>query len=47
MINYVLGTKEDLFYETYAVGGILIAAVFALQLWRRERPVGAVQRPAE
>jgi TRAP-type uncharacterized transport system fused permease subunit len=48
MINYFLGIKEKLFYETYAVGGILIAAVFAMQLFRRERPVATTaQRPAE
>ncbi|MPZ56256.1 MAG: TRAP transporter fused permease subunit [Rhizobiales bacterium] len=47
MINYFLGVEEKLFYETYAVGGILIAAAFAMQLIRRESAVGAVQRPAE
>jgi TRAP-type uncharacterized transport system fused permease subunit len=48
LINYLLGTDYKLYYETYAVGGILIAAVFAMQLIRRERRgIATVQRPAE
>jgi TRAP transporter 4TM/12TM fusion protein len=48
LINYLLGTDYKLYYETYAVGGILIAAVFAMQVIRRERGgIAAVQRPAE
>jgi TRAP transporter 4TM/12TM fusion protein len=46
MINYFLGIDEKLYYETYAVGGILIAAVFGMQFIRRG-PAVAVQRPAE
>ncbi len=37
MINYFLGIKEQLFYETYAVGAILIVGVFISQFIRRPR----------
>jgi TRAP-type uncharacterized transport system fused permease subunit len=47
MINYFLGIDEKLYYETYAVGGILIGTVFVMQFMRRDRAIGAIQRPAE
>jgi TRAP transporter 4TM/12TM fusion protein len=47
MINYFLGTDYKLYYETYAVGGILIGAVFVMQFMRRDRAIDAIQRPAE
>jgi len=47
MINYFLGINEKLYYETYAVGGILIGAVLVMQFMGRDRAIAAVQRPAE
>jgi TRAP-type uncharacterized transport system fused permease subunit len=35
MINYFLRVEQKLFYETYAIGGVLIAAAFVSQLTRR------------
>ena len=35
MIDFFLGVEEKLFYETYALGGILLVVVLALQLGRR------------
>jgi TRAP transporter 4TM/12TM fusion protein len=46
MINFFLGIDEKLYYETYAVGGILIGAVLFMQTTRRGLPIAA-QRPAE
>jgi TRAP transporter 4TM/12TM fusion protein len=37
MINYFLRVDHKLFYETYTIGGILIAAAFAIQITRRTR----------
>ena len=44
LINYMLGINAELFYETYAIGGILIGIVLFLQTARRA-PITAVQRP--
>jgi TRAP transporter 4TM/12TM fusion protein len=47
MINYFLGINEELFYETYAVGGALIVAVLFMQTARRPPAVSVAQGPAE
>lgn len=47
MINYFLNVKENLLIETYVIGALLITLAFAMQYMRRERTIGAVQRPAE
>jgi len=49
MINFFLGIEEKLFYETYVVGALLLAAAFGLQINRRPRAAAAsaAQRPAE
>jgi TRAP transporter 4TM/12TM fusion protein len=46
MINYVLGVEWKLFYETYAVGGALIATALIMQL-TRPASRSAAPAPAE
>jgi len=41
MIDYVFATDQKLFYETYAIGGVLIAAAFVMQMSKRPRPATA------
>jgi TRAP transporter 4TM/12TM fusion protein len=41
MINYFLGVEQKLFYETYAIGGVLLVMAFVMQMSRRARPAPA------
>ncbi|MCF8476647.1 MAG: TRAP transporter fused permease subunit [Pseudolabrys sp.] len=42
MIDYFLGIEERLFYETYAVGAVILVGVFISQFVRRSGPQTAV-----
>ena len=45
MIDYFLGIDEKLFYETYAVGTVLLVVVIVLQAARRIKAVNV--KPAD
>ncbi len=47
LIDYFLGIEQKLFYETYAVGAVILAGVVVSQVFRRARGVGAVVVPGE
>jgi TRAP transporter 4TM/12TM fusion protein len=43
MIDYFLGTQQKLFYETYAIGAVLLAAAIVMQAARRTDPAADVR----
>jgi TRAP-type uncharacterized transport system fused permease subunit len=45
MINYFLRVDHNLYYETYAVGGALIATAFVMQVTRSRMQPSRAERP--